>query len=295
MSLQPFAHGALAYTVGGDKLFRRVRDEHGNLTLSQAAKSFHPGQGVYRSSYMNARRLAATENNIAYRTADYERYQQLDFVVGIEVHLSNNHNCKGVPDGEFVDICNQLAGRYPKDFKFVGWRPHCRCFTTTILKTPEEMRADEERMMQGEEPLDGSVNEPVAIPENFLRWQQNNIERAKYQNSVPYFVKDNMQYILPELSGAYSKLSIPLRWKDDFAVVRRNVSENELNIITKIAQRCNHAALEKKLGIRKGVPMSFDKADGHKVNPHYGEGQQYSVNCQTCTLVYELRRRGFDI
>lgn len=108
-----------------DKLFRRVRDEHGDLVLSKRAQDFHPGQGVYRSSYMNARRLTATETNIAYRTADYERAQQLDFIVGIEVKLSNNHNCKGVPAGMFYDICDELQGRYPKDFKFTGWHPHC--------------------------------------------------------------------------------------------------------------------------------------------------------------------------
>ena len=50
--------------------FRRRRDENGDLKLSTNAAQFHPGQGVYRSSYKNARRLAATETNIAYRTAD---------------------------------------------------------------------------------------------------------------------------------------------------------------------------------------------------------------------------------
>jgi hypothetical protein len=29
-----------------DKLFRRVRDVHGQLHLSKAAKKFHPGQGA---------------------------------------------------------------------------------------------------------------------------------------------------------------------------------------------------------------------------------------------------------
>ncbi|MBR3455746.1 MAG: hypothetical protein IKH26_10515 [Bacteroidaceae bacterium] len=48
------------------------------------------------SSYKNARRLAATECNTAYRTADHERWQQMDFVVGQEVHLSGNHTCKAV-------------------------------------------------------------------------------------------------------------------------------------------------------------------------------------------------------
>ena len=68
-----------------DKLFRRVKDEHGVLQLSKRAAAFHPGQGVYRSSFKNTRRLAATETNIAYRTADYTRWQDLDFVVGIEI------------------------------------------------------------------------------------------------------------------------------------------------------------------------------------------------------------------
>ena len=36
-----------------DKLFRRVRDRNGQLHLSKAAKAFHPGQGVYGSSYKN--------------------------------------------------------------------------------------------------------------------------------------------------------------------------------------------------------------------------------------------------
>lgn len=51
------------YLQHPDVLFRRVRDQHGILRLSQAAKDYHPGQGVYRSSYKNARRLTATETN----------------------------------------------------------------------------------------------------------------------------------------------------------------------------------------------------------------------------------------
>ena len=283
-----------SYLKFPDKLFRRVRDERGALVLSQAAKAFHPGQGVYRSSYMNARRLAATETNIAYRTADHERIKDLDFVVGIEVHLSSNHTCKGV-EGVFRDICDELQGKYPKDFKFTGWHPNCRCYTTTILKTPAEMDADNERILRGEEPLEGSENEVQDVPQNFKDWQKDNEERAKRHNTVPYFVSDNMKYIQPEFAQAYGKLAIPIKWKDDFAIVRGKVSEEELGLITRIAQKRNHAALEKSLGIKMGEPMTFDQADGHKVNPHYGEGQQYSINCQTCTLAYELRRRGFNI
>lgn len=283
------------YLAHPDMLFRRVRDEHGQLVLSLAAAAFHPGQGVYRSSYMNARRLAATETNIAYRTADYLRYQNLDFVVGVEVHLSQNHNCKGVPAGTFYDICDELNGKYPKDFKFTGWHPHCRCYVTTILKTDNELEADRARIMDGKEPTLGSVNTVSDVPQGFNSWIKDNAERAKHHNTIPYFVSDNSKYVPDAFVKDYGKLAIPITWKDDFARVRGEISESELGLITKLAQSRNHKALEKQLDIEQGAAMNFNQADGHKVNPHYGEERQYAVNCQTCTIAYELRRRGFNV
>ena len=176
------------YLKQPDKLFRRVRDEHGQLQLSKRAAAYHPGQGVYRSSYKNARRLAATETNIAYRTSDHLRWQQMDFVVGIEIHLSNNHTLNGKP---FHDICDELQGKYPKDFKFTGWHPHCRCFSTSILKTPEEMAEDTRRIMNGEGTTNESVNSVRVLPKAFKDWAEQNEERAKQGRSLPYFIQDN--------------------------------------------------------------------------------------------------------
>ncbi len=166
-----------------DMLFRRVRDEHGNLVLSKRASDYHPGQGVYRSSYKNARRLAATEINMAYRTADYERMQQLDFVVGIEVCLSNNH--------PIHDICDDLCGRYPKDFKFTGWHPHCRCYVVQILKTEAELMAENRAILAGEEPSEDSVNRVDDVPQAFNDWVRDNEYRIKTARSIPYFMQDN--------------------------------------------------------------------------------------------------------
>ena len=78
LSAPEIARNLKMYLQYPDKLFRRVRTQHGILKLSKTAAAFHPGQGVYRSSYKNARRLAATETNIAYRTADFERWQDFD-------------------------------------------------------------------------------------------------------------------------------------------------------------------------------------------------------------------------
>nr|DAM89920.1 MAG TPA: minor capsid protein [Caudoviricetes sp.] len=185
-----------AYLRNPDALFRRVRDEHGVLHLSERAKAYHPGRGVYRSAYKNARRLAGTEVNIAYRTADHLRMQELDFVVGVEINLSENHTCLGA-DGKphrFHDICDDLKGKYPKTFKFTGWHPHCRCFATPILKTEEEFDADTGRILNGEEPTEGSENEVNELPDEFKSWLQENkgrIDAATARGSLPYFLKDN--------------------------------------------------------------------------------------------------------
>lgn len=180
------------YLQHPDKLFRRVRDKHGNLKLSKAAKAFHPGRGVYRSSYKNARRLAATETNIAYRTSDHLRWQQMEFVVGIEIKLSNNHTLNGVP---LTDICDTLKGKYPKDFKFVGWHPHCRCHAVTVLKTEDEMAEDTRRILDGKEPTKTSTNTVRDVPPAFKSWVEDHAERIELGGNLPYFLQDNQKRV----------------------------------------------------------------------------------------------------
>lgn len=175
-----------------ERLFRRVRDEHGVLHLSKAARAYHPGTGVYRSSYKNARRLAATETNIAYRTADNLRWQQQTFVVGIEIMLSNNHTCNGEP---FHDICDELMGRYPKDFVFTGWHPLCRCIAVPVLKTDDEVTEDVRKILAGERPSPESANAVKDVPAKFTRWIEDNRERISRAKSLPYFMRDNEKYI----------------------------------------------------------------------------------------------------
>jgi len=114
-----------------EKLFRRVRDKNGKLVLSKAAAAYHPGAGVYRSSAKNARRLAATELNMAFHNADFLRRQKLPFVKGILVKLSAAHPRD--------DICDSMYGAYPRGFMFEGWHPLCICYTTTILASREEV------------------------------------------------------------------------------------------------------------------------------------------------------------
>ena len=232
---------------------------------------------MYRSAYKNARRLAATESNIEYRTADYERWQQLDFVVGIRVVLSNNHTLNGEP---FYDICDRLRapmgskatkgrGCYPKDFKFTGWHPLCRCHTETILKTLDEMRADEARILAGEPVSAQSENTVYDVPQEFKDWLQDNANRIMRARSLPYFIKDNKQILVDY------DFDIEAYMKDE--------------VFAK-----NNTALENSLG-RRGFAMSFMPANMLRGNPHYYKSSAYRVNCQSCVVAYEMRRRGFII
>ena len=88
------------------------------------------GRGVYRSSRKNALRLTATEINMAYRYADYVRWNSEPFVIGFRIQLSGNHTCNGKP---FYDMCDDLVGVYPKTFKWSGWHPRCYSDDSQVL------------------------------------------------------------------------------------------------------------------------------------------------------------------
>lgn len=300
------------YLNNPNMLFRRVRDEHGVLHLSKRAKAYHPGQGVYRSSYKNARRLIATETNMAYRTADYNAYQALSFVVGIRIMLSNNHTLNGEP---FYDICDVLSapngstatkgkGCYPKDFKFTGWHPLCRCFVQTIHKTKEELREDRRRKREGLPPLppEQSANYVGDVPDEFKAWCRLNAGRVERAKSLPYFIRDNREYydaafqnkaLTPlELAKERHRQRTPEqaqairdRWEKR-RIFYGNYSPEQL---------ARFKEIEANLGIKRGMPMSAGKADEQSANPNYGKDYQYSINCQTCAPAYVLRRAGFDV
>lgn len=173
-----------------NRLFRRVRDKRGNLVLSKNASAYHPGKGVYRSSYKNAMRLTRSEINMAYRESDYQRWQQLDFVVGFEIHRSNHEPlCK-------CDICSKLVGRYPKTFKFKGWHPQCMCYATPILMDEETFDANElgdlKAALHGTEYKHLQAKNVVSeMPKEFTEWVEQHIEAQKGWSSTPYFIRDN--------------------------------------------------------------------------------------------------------
>lgn len=168
-----------------DKRFRRVRNGKGNLVPSRPMKDYHPGQGVYRSAYMNALRTSATTTNIAYRSADYERWSKQDFVLGIEVQRSGNHKgpCK---------ICDAMVGKYPKTFKFTGWHPFCICFATPIVMEPEDLA---DYLLTDEVPERLVIKEIPGAAQSFVNDNKQQLSKAFWMrdNKTSLFGNDRIQ------------------------------------------------------------------------------------------------------
>lgn len=217
-----------------DKRFRRIKEKLADGTikwhLSKNAKAFHPEKGVYRSSARNAQRLARTEINMSYRTAEQIRWKQFDFVVGYEVKTTQN--------GHHVeDICDILAGKYPKSFKFTGWHPQCMCYCIPILKTEDEFWADDDVK---------SVNEVTDVPHGFKKWIKDNEDRinaAEKRGKLPYFIRDNkndVENILhPNIRMvANNVLKIAQSWSEvDYSRLEKLISDNNISELDKESRK----------------------------------------------------------
>lgn len=256
-SAQALSREVRRYLKQPNMLFRKVRDKHGVLHLSKRAKAYHPGRGVYRSSAKNALRMVATETNIAYRSADYLNTKASPWIVGIRIVLSNNHTCKdsqGVAQ-PFTDICDKLAGRYPKDFKFTGWHPNCRCHIEYIHKTDAEVERDTKRMLRGEKPIEAheSKNYVGELPKSFKKWAEENKQRIINKKSLPYVIDNNkgimsgdylnmavkevmgkaelscddVQTTAVKIANKYGAVVTPINLKSEASIIRKIKSERE--------------------------------------------------------------------
>ena len=174
----------------GRKWKRRVFDKESQSYkwVDSNPKKYKPGQGVYRSSARNAQRLTRTQTNIAYREADLDRWERLDFIVGYEIRRSNNpYPC---------DVCEGLKGKYPKTFKWSGWHPNCRCHMIPILASQEEIEDQIERILIGDERvITNSKNAVNDLSPAFKKWLRDNQDRIRNATSQPYFIRDNKKAI----------------------------------------------------------------------------------------------------
>lgn len=310
------------YLNNPDDMFRRFRykkgeDEDGNAVYGRKWKrkyidkttgkvtwkdfnpgDYHTGKGVYRSAYKNAMRMTRTEINMAYRTADQDRWRRMDFVVGYRVKRSNNHPS--------TDICDDLSaannddtsdkGVYPKDFVFKGWHPQCRCFVVPILAQKYEFIEMQKAILNGEEPPRESVNAVKDVPRTFKDWLDANNERLQNASSVPYFIRDNPKYtgIQPHYGSVGTATGTKLGRAATKAAFKIYEDMPATTLTAEVA--ANTEAIAKDLGIKgKPTPMTFLEANEGRGNVSYGKGREYEENCQAVVAVHEARLRGLNV
>lgn len=253
-----------------NRLFRRVRDKRGNLVLSKAAKAFHPGQGVYRSSYKNAMRLTRSEINMAYRESDFLRWQSLDFVVGFEIRRSNHEplfKC---------DICEKLVGRYPKTFKFKGWHPQCMCYAVPILM--DEDTFDNNELGDLKAALRGTTyqhkqaaNVVPDVPQGFKDWVKDHIEAQKKWASTPYFIKDNFkdgklsEGLKIELPKQTVQVDVLAPYKMQIAQARQQATKwglsVQLTMLDKFVADKDIPSIQSRIATIQAKAMQMEQAD----------------------------------
>lgn len=118
-------------------------------------------------------RLARNEINMAYRTAEQERWSRMDYIKGKEIKTTNNLNHK-------PDMCDMLAGVYPSDFYWTGWHVNCMCYAIPVIMSEEDFWAKKGK------------NKQIDIPQNFTDWVNDN--KQKIAKNEPVFFSQNKKY-----------------------------------------------------------------------------------------------------
>lgn len=155
--------------------FDKMRDDYtGKFGKKSKAKDCE-----YRSI-----RLARSEINMAYRTAEQTRWRQFDFILGYEIKTSKAHKVK--------DVCDDLCGKYPKDFKWTGWHPNDMCYAVPIIMSDEEFWGFDE---DGNE-VETTPRYVEDVPPVFKHWVRENRDKIAYaekRGTLPYFLRDNKE------------------------------------------------------------------------------------------------------
>ena len=169
---------------------RRVIDKEGKVRFIKEDLA-KVGTGVYRSARQNALRLTITETNMAYNYSNCKRWESEPFVLGIRIRLSANH-----PE---EDICDELAGDYPKTFMWRGWHPRCMCSVSPILMDRKSDEWKKLRKMPKEKyEAYQSPNLVQNVPDKFSKWCERNAKKldlARKNGKLPYFVRDNIKAV----------------------------------------------------------------------------------------------------
>ena len=222
------------YLLQPNEVPKFVKGPDGKYIPNSAWNDYKPGTGVYRSAYQNARRLAVTEVNMAYRQAEIESYRSNPLVVGYEVKTSGNHI-----DAGGREICECLAGKYPKTFMFTGWHPQCRCYIKPITCTRDEFREYQQAIKDGNEAEWRPKSLIDKTPDNLNEWIAINKDRIEMSTNLPFFIRDNYKI------GRDANGELKLTLNSEIEQLKETVEEQKRRSILEKAKERHEKRTEK--------------------------------------------------
>lgn len=144
------------YLNNPDARFRKIRDKAGELKLSVNAMRYKPGQGVYRSAFQNALRLARNEINHAFHASEHERWQKMAFVVGYKIQNSHNRISTVCP------ICKSIDGmEFPKSKRVIPRHIQCQCSAISIMCNDLDFEKVKDGFVPKEIPLSAAAKRHI--------------------------------------------------------------------------------------------------------------------------------------
>ena len=286
--------------------------------LSQYLKDWPSLQADYQEKYGKATRcydceyrsirLARNEINLAYRTAEQERWRKFDFILGYKIRLSDSH--------PRYDICDDLQGVYPKDFSWTLWHPNCLCFAIPIVMSEDEYWSDRR---------DSSENVIKELPKGMSNWigRQENLDRIVKSNSrgtLPYWIKDNrgvkdssllmakarnvgneVQRIAEDIANRYGASVTPVNYKSCTSLYRK-LTIREGAPIDKIKDSVRNTIIADKKDINKIIselekvdtfsrykpqkPEDYNGYSGNIINLKMPNGIQAEIQVNTPKMIY---------
>ncbi|MDE6051693.1 MAG: hypothetical protein K2G08_08415 [Paramuribaculum sp.] len=111
------------------------------------------------------------------------------------------------------DICDKLAGDYPKDFVFDGWHPQCFCYVTpiTIDEDVYDKLMDEDDWREAVRQY-AEKHQITDYPDNFTSWVNDNADKinaARARGTEPYFIRNNAGVIDNILNPDATPANVP--------------------------------------------------------------------------------------
>lgn len=293
------------------KDFDKIRDDY----TDKFGKASRVKNCEYRSI-----RLARSEINMAYRTAEQERWKRMDFILGYEIKLSKAH--------KHEDICDCLAGQYPKDFKWTGWHPNDMCHAVPIIMSDEEFWGFDE---DGND-VETNPRYVDDVPLGMKQWvisHKGYIKDASERGMLPYFYGQNtdalskylsygqkrqakdmvkmshkvggeVQSLAEGIAKRHGGIVTPINYKSESSIIRKTSAEGISPYELKDAARTTIivekseiegvlAELEKSPSYIRTKRQTADKSDGYSgniVNVSTSSGVVGEIQVNTAKMLY---------